>query len=534
MGFFKKWLTPNKKFRNSPETTSAALIPDEGDKTILKTKLKQNKSQLQNVFGNTVDFRIESIHIGNKEGLICFLESMTDAKTISEQIRQPLALASLRDRPVSNREEFESLRKDLFSGVAHQWTEYQHELVWNILSGYAVLIIEGLTQALAIQINGIETRSINEPTTQTIVRGPKDGFTESIGTNISLIRRRLKNPHLRFESYYIGKDSHTSISVAFIEGISNEKIVQEVRNRVMKIQTSAIFDSGSLEDFITDKTWTPFPTVYSTERPDTIAANLIEGKIAILVDGSPFVLLVPVGITDFFQVSEDYYQPFMMSTFIRWIRYLAFFISLILPAVFVSLITFHYELIPTPLLISIIAQREEVPFPAFVELLIMEITFEVLREAGARMPRAVGQALSIVGALVIGQAAVEAGIISNTMVIVVALTAISSFVSPVYSFSNAPRLIRFALVFLSALLGLYGLLLGLVVMVAHLASLRSFGIPYLAPVAPLIIEDQKDVFVRYPMWGMKTRPLFLNTKTPLKQPESTSPSPPPQKGGARS
>jgi spore germination protein KA len=534
MGFLTKWLSWKKKSGDPLQTTNAAVVPEGGEKTILKKQLKQNKSDLKRIFGNTSDLRIESIHVGSQEGLICFLESMTDAKAISQQVRTPLSEGSLHHCSVSNMTEFEAFRKDLFGGTAHKWVEYEHEVVWQLLSGCVVIFVENLPRALSIQIDGIENRAINEPTTQTVIRGPKDGFTEAIGTNISLIRRRIKNPSLRFEEYHIGKDSHTTVSVAYMKGIANEGIVQEVRNRLMKIQTSALFDSGSLEDFITDKTWTPFPTIYSTERPDTIAANLTEGKIAIIVDGSPFVLLVPVVITDFFQVSEDYYQAFMMSTFIRWIRYLSFFISLILPSVFISLITFHYELIPTPLLISIIAQREEVPFPAFVELILMELTFEVLREAGARMPRAVGQAVSIVGALVIGQAAVEAGIISSTMVIVVALTAISNFVSPVYSFSNAPRLIRFALVFLSALMGLYGLLLGLVLMVAHLASLRSFGIPYLAPVAPLIIEDQKDVFVRFPMWGMKTRPLSADPKSLLKQPESTSPSPPKPKGGSDS
>lgn len=263
-----------------------------------------------------------------------------------------------------------------------------------------------------------------------------------------------------------------------------------------------------------------------------MAAHLLEGKAAILLDGSPFVLVAPTVMIDFFQSPEDYYQPYYMGSFIRMVRYLSFFIALMLPAFYLSIITYHHELLPTQLLISLAAQREGVPFPAVVEVMMMEITFEIIREAGIRMPRAVGQAVSIVGALVIGQAAVEAGIVSNTLVIVVALTDLSSFASPVYALAVAVRILRFILILLAAVFGLYGMVLGLIIMVAHLASLRSFGVPYLAPVAPLIVEDLEDVFVRFPIWAMKWRPGYLNPEAPLRQPESKSPTPlPPDKGG---
>ena len=228
-----------------------------------------------------------------------------------------------------------------------------------------------------------------------------------------------------------------------------------------------------------------FPFLLNTERPDSACANLLEGKVIIIVDGSPFALISPVVFTDFFQSSEDYYQPFVMGSFIRFIRYISFMIALILPSLYVAISTFHHELMPTQLLISIQAQREGVPFPAVVGVLVMELTFEVLREAGVRMPRAVGQTVSIVGALVIGQAAVEAGLVSNVLVIVVAFTAIASFVSPIYNFSISTRLLRFVIFFAAPFFGLYGVLVFLVLMVIHLISLRSFGVALFSACCPI-------------------------------------------------
>jgi spore germination protein KA len=528
MSRLRKLFSPKSKYTSPNETTNPELIPDGND--VLSRNLEINRSMLEHVFGKTMDLQLDRISIGSQEGIICYLQSMTDRKLISQKIVQPLSMVTLRNRSVSNKRELDDLRKDVFSGLVYKLTEFNHEAVWHILSGYAVLVVEGIPQALAIQIEGIETRSITESSTQTIIRGPKDSFTESIGTNISLIRRRIKNPNLRFEAYYIGKDTRTSVVIGYIEGVANKKIVQEVRNRISGIKINAIFDSGNIEELIGDKTITPFPLVYNTERPDSVAGDLIAGKIAMVVDGSPFVLLVPVVMTNFFTVSEDYFQPFLMSSLVRLIRYASFIVALLFPAGWLSLITYHHELIPTPLLVSIAAQRETVPFPAIVELLLMDFTFELLREAGTRMPRAVGQTVSIVGALVLGQAAVEAGFVSNMMVIVVAITAIASFVSPIYSFANSTRLLRFLLTILAGVLGLFGVLLGLCAIIAHVVSLRSFGVPYLAPMAPFIIENQEDVLVRWPIFKMKKRPLFLNTEAPEVQPDMKNPSPP-KKGG---
>ncbi|MED4797818.1 spore germination protein, partial [Priestia megaterium] len=267
---------------------------------------------------------------------------------------------------------------------------------------------------------------------QTVVRGPRDSFTETLRTNTALIRRRIKSPKLWIESQQIGEFTKTDIALVYIDGIADEQVIQEVKERLSKIDIDGILESGYIEELIQDEDYTPFPTMHNTERPDSVAAGLLEGRIAILVDGTPFVLMVPALFIQFFQAAEDYYQRADISTLIRLMRYMAFFLALLTPSAYIALTTFHQEMLPFALLISIAAQREGVPFPAIIEAFIMEITFEILREAGVRLPRAVGSAISIVGALVLGEAAVQAGLVSPAMVIVVSITAISNFVSPVY------------------------------------------------------------------------------------------------------
>lgn len=519
----KQWLT---KFRSPNENSSASA-----NKQFLHTgDLIKTKEQLTSLFGNTSDLIIENILIGDRKGLLCYLSTLTTWQVVTEKVLQPLTTAAGHNKEINTDEEFISFCHNYFSGSQHQVTHQQQKIVENIVSGQAIIFPENIHQVLAIQIITVNKRGIEEPSTQTIVRGPKEGFIEDIETNLSLVRKRIKNPSLRFEEHYIGSETITKISIAYIDGIIKQKVLKELQNRIAQIKANALFDSGNLEEFLTDKSFTPFPLLYNTERPDTIAAHLITGKFAIFVDGSPFILTAPVTFHDFVSMSEDYYQQFMMGSFVRLIRYLAFLIALLLPSFYVAVITFHHEMIPTQLLISIISQREGIPFPAVVEAIIMEITFEILREAGIRMPRAVGGTISIVGGLVIGQAAVEAGIVSNIMVIIVALTAISSFVAPIYNFAIATRLLRFLFIIVGSILGLYGVFLGMIFLVLHLTSLRSFGIPYLAPIAPFHLADHSDIFVRLPIWVVKKRPSYLETEKPIKQPASKSPSPPQKRG----
>ncbi|WP_026583417.1 spore germination protein [Bacillus sp. J33] len=517
------------KIRKKKELPVQTEEPPNAGEDLTSLSLEELQEKVKNEFGSTIDLSMDELKTEGKDALIIYLTSMVDTNLLKEAIWQ--SLNGKHDGiKLTTEDDLKSLWKEKFGGAGYQLIETFDDIITAMLYGNIIIVFKGLGKAISLSVPSSEDRSITEPSTQTVIRGPKDGFVESISTNVSLIRRRVKNRNLRFEKFTIGSETHTSVYISYMEGISNVKIVQEVRKRLNSLRVHAIFESGNIEELIADKTATPFPLALNTERPDAVAANLLDGKIAILVDGTPFVLLVPAVLVDFFSVAEDYYQNFMMGSFLRVIRYLSFMIALITPSLYVGILTFHHELLPTPLLLGIIAQREGVPFPAVIEVLIMEVTFEILREAGVRMPRAVGQTVSIVGALVIGQAAAEAGIISNIMVIIVAITAIANFVSPTYSFAAAARLLRFMLIIVSAILGLYGVLIVLVFIVAHLSSLRSFGVPYLSPVAPFIIEEQKDVFFRFPFWSMNKRPSYLKTQSPEKKPKTGSPSPPPIKG----
>lgn len=347
--------------------------------------------------------------------------------------------------------------------------------------------------------------------------GSKEGFTENLRSNIILLRRRLKTPLLRVEQINIGELTKTDVSFVFINGVAKEEIVEEVRARLSKIKIDGIIDSGYLDEFIEDAPRSPFSTTSHTERPDKIAAQLLEGRVAIFCDNTPTVITVPAFFTEFLQATEDYYERSIISSFVRILRYISMFISLLLPGIWVALTTFHHELIPTTLLLSILNAREGVPFSTLVEILIMELAFEILREAGVRLPRPVGGAITIVGGIVIGEASVNAGLVSAPVVIIVALTGIAAYAVSGYSLSLTLRLLRFPITLLAGLLGLYGVLLGYIFVNIHLLSLKSFGQPYMSPIAPISLKDFKDMFVRTPWRKMKNRPAFVGDNNPVRQ-----------------
>jgi spore germination protein KA len=403
-----------------------------------------------------------------------------------------------------------------------------NEIYDSLLSGNTIIIIDGFAKALSVETKGWEKRSISEPTTQLSIRGPKDSFTESLRTNTALIRRRIKSPNLWLESMKIGKVSQTDIGIMYIKGIAEEKIIDEVKKRLKRIDIDGILGSGYIEQCIEDQTKTTFPTTFMTERPDVVASQLLEGRIAIITDGTPFVVTAPSVFIQFFQAPDDYYFRFDIATSLRLLRIMSFFIALLAPSMYIAATTFHQEMIPTPMAIAIAAQRENVPFPAFVEALIMEVTFEILREAGLRLPRAVGQAVSIVGALVIGQAAVQAGLVSPVMVIVVSITAIANFATPSFPMAISARLVRFGLMLLATVLGFFGIMLGLLAIFIHLCSLRSFGVPYMSPLAPFSLKNQHDTIFRFPIYDLKERPPLMNEGNVTRSGSNQNPGPPEQ------
>ncbi|WP_274307087.1 spore germination protein [Solibacillus daqui] len=485
------------------------------DKSIthLSTSLLKNVETIKSSLGNSNDIIIREFLIGKPIEVpiaIIYTDGLADNTVITDFILESI----ISDFEVTTETTLQEIAKRLKTycltvGSIKNVSDFP-SLFNTILGGETVLLIDGLAKGISTSTKNSKDRAITEPATESVIRGPRESFTETLRTNTALIRRKIKSPNLWIKSKVIGKVTQTEIAVMYINGIANEKIVKEVIHRLDQIDIDGILESGYIEQLIKDSKFTLFPTIYNSERPDVIAGELLEGKIAILVDGTPFVLVVPALFISFLQSAEDYYQNAFVSSFIRLIRFLGISLALVAPSLYISLTTFHHEMIPTPLLISIYAQREGVPFPAFVEALIMEIAFEVLREAGLRMPRMIGPAISIVGTLIIGQAAVEAGIVSAAMVIIVALTAICSFLFPAYGLSNTIRILRFPLMVLAAMLGLFGVFIGLMLLIIHLCSLRSFGVPYMSPFAPLIPKDQKDALIIFPRNFMLTRPRLIS------------------------
>lgn len=517
---------------NKQKTFKDKTTQDETSKDTqpLSKDLKVNLNSIKAVFENCSDIVIREFKIGIEQQVEAFLvmvDGLVDKIAVNESLLKSLMLdarIAQPNRDINKNNAYMFVKECALSIASVKESGTLEDAVDAVLSGDTALFIDGSDTALIAAIRGWETRGVDEPDTEAVVRGPREGFVETLRVNTALLRRKIKNPNLKFEAMKIGKQTKTDVCVAYIKGIANDKIVREVKRRLEKIETDSILESGYIESFIEDAPLSLFPTVGNTEKPDIAGAKMLEGRVAILVDGTPFVLTVPYLFVEAFQSSEDYYSRPFYATFIRWLRWLAFFLSAFLPAMYVAVTTFHQELLPPALLVTIAAAEEGTPFPAFVEVFMMQVIYEILREGGVRLPRPIGQAVSIVGALVIGEAAVSAGLIGAPMVVVVALTAISSFVVP--ALSDVGALSRFLLLIMAGISGQFGIMLGTAGILTHLCSLRSFGVPYTSPIAPATFSDMKDVFIRAPWWAMFTRPRVLGVKNPVRQKFGQMPKPP--------
>lgn len=386
------------------------------------------------------------------------------------------------------------------------------ELSISLLSGNSIFILDGEQTILVMDTAGGEKRSIEEPQSEVVIRGPRIGFVESIDTNVSIIRRELKDPNLRFDFHEIGRRSKQKLAVCYVAGIVNPDILDEVNRRLKTIDVDFAPDSGLVEQWIEDSILSPFPQLIDTERPDRFAYNILQGKIGIFVDGTPFALLTPITFGEALLSIEDYNQRWIGGTAFRLLRFFAIIISVFLPAVYVALVSYHPGLIPTQLAFSIAGTRDNIPFPAIVEVLLMAVTFELLQEAGIRLPKAIGSTVGIVGGIVIGEVAVSAGLVGPSAVIVTSLTGIASFTIPNYSMIIGVRIIRFAILFGAAILGLYGLILVFIVIMIHLVNLKSMGIPYTSPFAPYFLGSLKNIIIRAPITTLIKRQPYLKPK----------------------
>jgi spore germination protein len=371
--------------------------------------------------------------------------------------------------------------------------------VEEVSNGRLIILFDQWDKALSFNAQSVETRQVMEPVNESVVQGPRESTVESLQKNIGLLRLRLKSPKFKIESITAGGETKTTVAFGYIEGTVDAELLAEFKKRIEPIKELEILETSYIEQLIEDSVYSPFPQHRYTERTDMAVAGLLDGKIAVLVQGTGGILLCPGLFTEFFQSSEDYYQRTVISTLVRWLRIISFIIALVLPSIYIALSTFHPELIPTVLLLAVLNAREGIPLPAFFEALLMEFFFELMREAGVRLPRPVGSAVSIVGALVIGDAAISAGIASPIMVIVVALTGIASFTIPQYNIAIALRILRFPLMICAAILGGFGMMICFIFILLHLCKLRSLGMPYLAPLAPFRLVELRDVIIRVPL-----------------------------------
>ncbi len=464
-------------------------------------------------FANDIIVREFTISPGTKiKAAVILIKSLVERELVNEHIIGALMSNSKFNNATDNSELFQILKE---YGIASIYVNEESDvdnILAQLIDGNTILLIDKVDKVLIVGSTGWKDREISEPNAENVVRGPKDGFTENIEKNIALIRRRIKSPDLRMELLIIGTKTKTKVLISYLEGIAKEGIINEVRNRLGRIEIDSILESGYIEELIEDNPSSPFPQLEYTERPDKVSAAILEGRVAILVDTTPHVLIVPTIFFQFIQSADDYYERSSIATLTRFIRIVAYFISVILPAMYIAFTSYHQEMIPTTLALSIAASREGVPFPSIGEAFIMEGTFEILREAGLRLPKQAGQAVSIVGGIVIGQAAVQAGIVSQAMVIVVALTGISSFAIPAFNAAASGRLIRFPLMLMASILGLPGILAGLSIIIIHLNSLRSFGVSYMEPFTSSKKNEFRDIVIRYHRWAMNYLPSYIARK----------------------
>ena len=473
---------------------------------MISKKIKLNKEQIINIFNNTSDLvTYEFETYSNLKAMVCYIDGLINKDLLDRDIIKPI---------IDNLDSPQKIKKIMYISSMEE-TNLLQEIVDKMVCGNVAIFIEDAKQCYIINLNHWEKRAIEEPQGEAVVRGPKEGFIEDILVNKAMLRRRIRNNDLVFEDYIGGKQTKTRISISYIQGIVNEQALKEVRNRVENINIDGVLESGYIEQLIEENPASLISTIANTQKPDVVVGKLLEGRVAVFCDGTPHVLTMPKFFVEDIQTSEDYYSRPYYASFLRSLRVFGLFLSIVLPGFYVALQTFHQEMIPTVLLITMAGAREGVPFPAIIEAFLMTLMLELIKESGIRLPRAVGSAVSIVGALVLGQAAVEAGIVSAPMVIVVAVTAIAEFAVP--SLVEGVVLYRLILILLGGFMGLYGMTCGLVAITVQIISLSSFGVPYGFPVAPTNKQGLKDFIIRFPLWSFIFRPEALEKRNIKRQ-----------------
>ncbi|WP_240339705.1 spore germination protein [Halobacillus ihumii] len=466
-------------------------------------KNKQQEQSFQELFelaNHSKDFVVYH-HTGRTKCVLSYYKTLSGSKFLNDSILPPLKKHTLLT--------LEDIKEKIPVENAYVTNDLQ-KVKENITQGFVIIRLNEMDEeVLLIPATKNEGRSISIPEVEYSVVGPKEAFVENLDQNMNLIRKRLPVPELTMKEVTVGSITKTRIAVVYIDGIANKENVNTVLQRLDDIQYDQIIDSSFITQMISDNSNSPFPQSLDTERPDRVVGTLVEGKVGIVVDGSPHALTVPTTITEFFSSSDDYFLPWHLATAFRLIRLFAIFFSVLSTPLYVAILTYHHEMIPQELLATISSSRADIPFPPILEVIILELTIELLREAGARLPSKIGQTIGIVGGIVIGTAAVEAGLTSNVLLITVALAALASFTTPVYQIGNTVRLVRFPFIIGAQMWGLVGVSMCMGVFLGHLMNLQSIGRPFFAPLYPLRFHDLRDAFIRLPFNKQKKRPMQM-------------------------
>ncbi len=491
MLFYRKYNDKRHSSRQSNHSLHQAPISAE---------LKDNLAVVQSLFSATPDLIVRRLVIKQtqSQAALIYLNGISDSKAIFNHVLNPLLFEEGMD--ASNPDQFVSLGHIQATRI---WADIENA----ILNGESVLFVEKHADAYRYDTAGFPKRSIEDTPIESSLTGAHIGFTENTSANVALIRKHIRNRELKIRELTVGERGNTKLSILYLADVVNPDVLEELEKRIRQLNVDHIINAGVLAEYIEDSPFSPFPQLLLTERPDVAAFEIMQGRIVTVVDRSPSVIIGPVAFGSFFKTIDDYSSRWIVASFFRLLRYFGFFVAIFLPAIYIAIVSFHFEIIPMKLLLSVGASRERIPFPPYIEAFVMEVTLEMLREAGIRLPAKIGQTVGIVGGIVIGQAAVEAGIVSDIMVIVVALTAIASFIIPNYSMSSAIRIVRFPMMLMASLFGFVGIMVGLMIIIAHFIALESLGMPYGTPIAPLRFPDWKDLFVRFPQWSIDNRPL---------------------------
>ncbi|MDK8193521.1 spore germination protein [Paenibacillus sp. UMB7766-LJ446] len=521
----KKGTFSNKDQQNRDADSNPSTGEETGSYANIRLtgKYAMDLISVKETFGQNADVHIREFTIRgtHTSAAVIYVDGLVDHDLIDKYLFTPLMTEGV---PETERETFQHpenanelkayISSQLLPVSEVQEAETLQQAARAVLTGKNVLLIDGMAGALLVGSAKGKTRSLEEPLSEALLRGPRIGFTEQLSDNTGILRLFGGDVALFMTKYQVGTRIKKDLVIAYIQDIASSDLVTEVEKRIQSMDMDMMLESGYVEQLIEDDELSPFQQVQNTERPDRVISGLLEGRVAILLDGTPFALIVPSTFSMLLQSPEDYYERWIPGTFLRMLRFLAAMLALLAPALYISFISFHPGLIPTKLALTIIQTRQGVPFPSIIEALIMEVSIEILREAGIRLPKPIGPAMGIVGGLIIGEAAVQAGMISPFLIIVVAVTAISSFSIPSYSAGITLRILRFFGMFSAAAYGLFGVVMFFLLLCSHLVRLKSFGVPYVTPAVPFSLSDWKDFLIRAPLRMMRQRPSMMQPKDP--------------------